>query len=75
MSNLRFGVDFETANRICSYNRIEAELAWYHEDAPRTFLREVKDNPKGLKYFDSVTGKLLFEAPKDRTIGDFLLEC
>jgi hypothetical protein len=40
------------------------------------FLKSIKDGKEELpiKFYDSVTGKLLFTAPVGRTMEEFLLE-
>eukprot|EP00815_Leptocylindrus_aporus_P008293 CAMPEP_0116070568 /NCGR_PEP_ID=MMETSP0322-20121206/13144_1 /TAXON_ID=163516 /ORGANISM="Leptocylindrus danicus var. apora, Strain B651" /LENGTH=196 /DNA_ID=CAMNT_0003558515 /DNA_START=49 /DNA_END=639 /DNA_ORIENTATION=+ len=68
---LLWGCDYETADRICNFNRHYAEYAGYWTST--NFLKEV-DRSGPTKYYDSVTGKLLFEAPKGRTMDEFLKE-
>jgi len=68
---LLWGCDYETADRICNFNRHYAEYAGYWTST--NFLKEV-DRSGSTKYYDSVTGKLLFEAPKGRTMDEFLKE-
>jgi hypothetical protein len=71
--NLRWGCDFETADRICNFNRHYAEYAGYWQTTD--FLQYVKENPdKPIDFYDSVTGKLLFTAPVGRSMSDFLKE-
>ena len=68
MTNLRYGCDQETADRICSYNRRFAEFAGYSFASPRSFVKEVLANgDKETTFYDSVTGKPLFRAPRGRT--------
>lgn len=68
---LRWGVDRETADRICSFNRHYAEYAGYWKTT--NYLKEVsRDEP--TVYYDSVTGKPLFVAPIGRSMQDFLAE-
>ena len=74
--DLRWGCDFETADRICNFNRHYAEFAGYWT-AKTDFLNYVKDLPDQatpIEFYDSVTGALLFTAPKGRTMQEFLLE-
>lgn len=71
-SNLRFGCDYELANRICSYNRDGAERAGYFQYSTK-FLSEVNPN-EITTYYDSVTGLPLFRAPIGRTYEEFLEE-
>jgi len=71
---LRWKCDFDTADRICNFNRHYAEFAGYWQTTE--FLQHIKDNYKGepLDFYDSVTGKLLFKAPVGRSMEDFLKE-
>mmetsp|Transcript_87893 Transcript_87893/g.121975 ORF Transcript_87893/g.121975 Transcript_87893/m.121975 type:complete len:237 (-) Transcript_87893:41-751(-) len=64
---LRWNVDWNTADRICSFNRHFAEYAGYWRST--AFLTEA--NREGETFYDSVTGKPLFEAPKGRTWEQF----
>ena len=74
MDNLRFGCDQKTADRICCFNRHYAEHRGYAFERPRTWLEEC-DNAQGeMTYYDTVTGKPLFVAPKNRTMKAFLSE-
>uniref|UniRef100_A0A7S1BPX0 Uncharacterized protein n=1 Tax=Corethron hystrix TaxID=216773 RepID=A0A7S1BPX0_9STRA len=70
--DLRWNCDFETADRICNFNRHYAEHAGYW--ATTNFLNEVKDANEVEDYYDSVTGKLLFKAPIGRSLEAFLKE-
>lgn len=71
MKNLKWGCDYDTADRICNFNRHYAEYAGYWSTTK--FLEEVdRENP--TKYYDSVTGKHLFTAPIGRTMEEFLIE-
>lgn len=71
MKNLRWECDYDTADRITNFNRHYAEYAGYWESTK--FLGEVdQENP--TKYFDSVTGELLFTAPLGRSMQDFISE-
>jgi hypothetical protein len=71
MKNLKWGCDYETADRICNFNRHYAEFAGYWSTTK--YLEEVdRENP--TKYYDSVTGKHLFTAPIGRTMEEFLIE-
>lgn len=38
------------------------------------FLKDIKDSEQPIKFYDSVTGKLLFTAPIDRSLDDFIQE-
>ena len=70
MSQLRWKCDYETADRICCYNRHYAEHSGYFETT--TFLKEV-DHSAETTFYDSVSGKPLFVAPKGRTFRAFLI--
>ena len=76
MKNLRWNCDYDTADRICNFNRHYAEFAGYWTQTD--FLKYVKENYKEgdepLKFYDSVTGKLLFQAPVGRSMEAFLKE-
>jgi len=64
--NLRWGVDRETADRICSYNRHYAEYSGYFKSTD--FVKAVQDaGPDAtVTYYDSVSGKPLFVAPRGK---------
>ena len=66
---LRWGADREVADRICSFNRHAAERkgSWLGT----TFLEA---GPREERFYDSVTGKLLFTAPQGRTWEAFVEE-
>ncbi len=71
MKNLKWGCDFDTADRICNFNRHYAEFAGYW--ATTKYLEEVdRENP--TKYYDSVTGEHLFTAPVGRSMEEYLVE-
>lgn len=71
MKNLRWGCDYDTADRICNFNRHYAEFAGYWTTTE--FLKEVDRNGP-TTYYDSVTGVPLFTAPVGRSVEDFLKE-
>eukprot|EP00980_Cylindrotheca_fusiformis_P028949 scaffold22680_cov107-Cylindrotheca_fusiformis.AAC.18 len=70
--NLRWQVDRETADRICNFNRHYAEYSGYF--AKTKFLPEAKTASGSIIFYDSNTGKPLFQAPRGRTMNDFLKE-
>ncbi len=39
-----------------------------------SFFKDAKTNPGEISFYDSNTGKLLFTAPKGRTMDEFLAE-
>jgi len=65
MKELKFGVDWDTADKICNFNRHYAEHSGYAEKV--NWTKYLNQNGT-TKFFDSVTGILLFEAPKGRTL-------
>lgn len=70
-ASLRWGVDWKTADNICCYNRHYAEHSSYWQDTQ--FLDELTHLPEGqtITFYDSVSGKPLFIAPKGRTVKEF----
>ena len=70
---LRWNVDQDLAERIACHNRRYAERAGYWRGDDLTFLAEAA-GAEELEFFDSVTGKLLFVAPRGRTMAEFLDE-
>ena len=74
--NLRYGVDWSKADNICSYNRHYAEHSGYAWTANITWVEQCRGLKEGdtITYYDSVSGKPLFIAPKGRTMEQFLTE-
>jgi hypothetical protein len=75
--DLRWNCDFQTADRICNFNRHYAEHSGYWQTKKEfvdTLMEESKKGGGPIDYFDSVTGKLLFTAPKGRTYDMFIKE-
>jgi len=73
--NLRWNCDAKTADNICSFNRHYAEHRGYWTKT--TFFDEAKkewEETGEVKFFDSVTGKQLFVAPRGRTFQEFIKE-
>jgi hypothetical protein len=72
---LRWNCDNETADRICNFNRHYAEHGgyWTSTDFVK-FAQAVPESEYPIKFYDSVTGALLFMAPVDRTMKNFLEE-
>ncbi|KAL3779549.1 hypothetical protein ACHAWO_004938 [Cyclotella atomus] len=70
--NLRWKIDTSKADKICNFNRHDAEHSWYY----RTRLDFVKDanSSSKMNFYDSNTGKPLFVVggPDKRTIKEFL---
>eukprot|EP00548_Thalassiothrix_antarctica_P000376 CAMPEP_0194130534 /NCGR_PEP_ID=MMETSP0152-20130528/1566_1 /TAXON_ID=1049557 /ORGANISM="Thalassiothrix antarctica, Strain L6-D1" /LENGTH=162 /DNA_ID=CAMNT_0038825091 /DNA_START=160 /DNA_END=648 /DNA_ORIENTATION=+ len=75
MKDLRWKCDFETADRICNFNRHYAEHAGYWTSTDfLNFVKNREDNDAPIDFYDSVTGKRLFTAPVGRTMTDFIKE-
>lgn len=73
--NLRWNCDYDTADRICNFNRHYAEHAGYWTST--SFVEEARKEytEKGeITFYDSNTGKPLFVAPKGRDLDSFLKE-
>jgi hypothetical protein len=70
-SNLRWGADRQTADRICNFNRHYAEHSGYFEQTD--LVKDAKGQSE-ISFYDSNTGDLLFTAPKGRTMEEFLVE-
>jgi len=70
--NLRWGCDRKTADRICNFNRHYAEYSGYWLST--NFLKEESEASEPIKFYDSNSGRLLFEAPKGRTFEEFVAE-
>ena len=82
--DLLYGMDFETADRICNFNRRYAEYKGYctnflnflerkaQEEETRSKSQELA--PFTTSFYDSVTGNLLFTAPIGRTVQEFVAE-
>ena len=69
---LRYGCDTTLADRICNFNRHYAEHAGYF--LRTDWLAQIPKNGEATIYYDSNTGKPLFQAPIDRSFVDFLQE-
>jgi hypothetical protein len=61
-TNLRYNCDVKLADRICNYNRNWAEFAGYFLST--SFLKDVSADSGEITFYDSVTGKPLFKAPR-----------
>mmetsp|Transcript_96898 Transcript_96898/g.273898 ORF Transcript_96898/g.273898 Transcript_96898/m.273898 type:complete len:207 (+) Transcript_96898:40-660(+) len=72
MKKLRWGCNWDTADRICCFNRHYAEHAGYWEST--TFISDHSNSNNEITFYDSVTGKPLFIAPKGRTFEEFRKE-
>mmetsp|Transcript_21809 Transcript_21809/g.51468 ORF Transcript_21809/g.51468 Transcript_21809/m.51468 type:complete len:186 (+) Transcript_21809:184-741(+) len=70
---LRWKVSRKSADRICNFNRHFAEPSG-SSSSNKEYAQELKDAKSSkttIKFYDSNTGKLLFEAPKRRTVQQF----
>ncbi|CBY32940.1 unnamed protein product [Oikopleura dioica] len=68
---LRWECNNETADSVCNFNRHYAEHSGYFLET--SFLNENNEG-KEITFYDSVTGKPLFIAPKGRTWKEFVEE-
>ena len=68
MENLRWECDRTEADKICCFNRHYAEHSGYWQTTK--FLNEVDPNIE-ITFYDSVTGKPLFIAPRGRSFEQF----
>jgi peptide methionine sulfoxide reductase MsrB len=70
--DLRWNCDYDTADRICNFNRHYAEYAGYWTTT--TFVSDAKATGGEITFYDSNTGKPLFVAPRGRDMESFLKE-
>ena len=70
--NLKYGCDFDTADKICSFNRHYAEHSGYAFTAKINWEKTITEHGGEITYYDSVTGKPLFIAPRGRTVQQFI---
>ena len=61
----------QVADKICSYNRHFAEFSGYWQT---TAFAEDAATTDELTFYDSVSGRPLFRAPRGRTMAEFLAE-
>ena len=73
VGKLRWGCKEDLADRICSYNRHYAENGGYWERST-TFLSDEEQSAGDTTFYDSVTGKPLFNAGKERSWEVFVKE-
>ena len=71
IKNLRWNCNNETADSVCNFNRHYAEHSGYFTET--TFLSE-ENGEKEITFYDSVTGKPLYIAPRGRTWKEFVIE-
>lgn len=75
MNPLRWDVDRSLADRICCFNRRWAENSGYWQGTE--LVAEISSAAaagREITFYDSVTGKPLFIAPKGRTFEEFQAE-
>ena len=74
--DLRWSCDKEVADRICNFNRHYAEYAGYWETTSflKTYDADMDAESGEINFYDSNTGKLLFMAPRGRTMEEFVAE-
>jgi len=72
-SPLRWNCDNKVADQICCFNRHYAEHSGYFLKVD-DFLAEIRNAKGPVEFYDSITGKVLFTAPKGRTTEHFLDE-
>ena len=66
MKNLKWQISHEEADRICCFNRKSAERKGSFQNQTQ-FKNEFLACDGKMDFHDSVTGKILFSAPKYRT--------
>ena len=73
---MRWNCDVQTADRICNFNRHYAEYAGYWETTSflKTYDADMDAESGEINFYDSNTGKLLFMAPRGRTMEEFVAE-
>eukprot|EP00980_Cylindrotheca_fusiformis_P029806 scaffold23891_cov132-Cylindrotheca_fusiformis.AAC.1 len=70
---LRWNCDWETADRICNFNRHYAERSGYWKTT--TFLDDLdQSSDEKITFYDSNSGKPLFTAPVKRSWQDWVKE-
>lgn len=70
--DLRYGCDRQVADKICNFNRHYAEYSGYF--LRTSWQEEIPHNGDSTTYYDSNSGKPLFQAPGSRSFADFLRE-
>eukprot|EP00640_Fibrocapsa_japonica_P007488 CAMPEP_0113943632 /NCGR_PEP_ID=MMETSP1339-20121228/26938_1 /TAXON_ID=94617 /ORGANISM="Fibrocapsa japonica" /LENGTH=192 /DNA_ID=CAMNT_0000948567 /DNA_START=90 /DNA_END=668 /DNA_ORIENTATION=- /assembly_acc=CAM_ASM_000762 len=70
--DLRWGCSRDTADKISCFNRHYAEFAGYWETTD--FLKEESDDSGEITFYDAITGKELFYAPRGRSFEEFVAE-
>mmetsp|Transcript_34969 Transcript_34969/g.75778 ORF Transcript_34969/g.75778 Transcript_34969/m.75778 type:complete len:146 (-) Transcript_34969:94-531(-) len=70
--NLRYGVSRKLADKISNYNRRFAELGGYFQETPLEEVVRAANGP--VTFYDSNSGKPLFQAPINRSVDEFIEE-
>ena len=70
---LRWGVGHQKADEMSCFNRHYSEFpgSWESTQLPAEMANQSAVENSTIVFYDSVTGKALFEAPKGRTWSDF----
>jgi peptide methionine sulfoxide reductase MsrB len=71
-SQLRWGADVKTADNIGCFNRMFAEMRGYWRTT--SFLKTESAASGEITFYDTITGKPLFIAPRGRTFEEFVEE-
>ena len=76
VQELRWGCEKDLASNIGCHNRDYAEHFGYWTELKQfsAAVASAKATGKPLEFYDSVTGKLLFVAPRGRTLEEFIDE-
>ena len=75
MKELRWGCDYETTDRVCCFNRHNAEHSGYAFVKPRNWIAYLKSlGDDEVTYYDPVSGLPLFIAPRGRTQKELIAE-
>jgi peptide methionine sulfoxide reductase MsrB len=72
-NKLRWNCDVQKADKICNFNRHYAEFSGYW-NSKTSFLEEESEASGEITFYDSVTGKPLFIAPRGRSFQAFVKE-
>eukprot|EP00593_Proboscia_inermis_P004926 CAMPEP_0171298634 /NCGR_PEP_ID=MMETSP0816-20121228/7417_1 /TAXON_ID=420281 /ORGANISM="Proboscia inermis, Strain CCAP1064/1" /LENGTH=178 /DNA_ID=CAMNT_0011773825 /DNA_START=62 /DNA_END=598 /DNA_ORIENTATION=- len=73
--HLRWGCDVKLADKICNFNRHYAEPSGSFTSTDFISQAKLEYEKNGeIKFHDSNTGKLLFVAPKGRSLDNFIKE-
>lgn len=76
-TDLQWGMDAKEADRICNFNRRFAEYKGTATNLLNFLSRQQQEQSNETivtKFYDSVTGHLLFTAPIGRSLDDFVAE-